>query len=324
MKAIVCTELGPADRLRVEELPDPVPGSGEVVVDVAVAGLNFPDTLIIQGAYQFQPDLPFVPGAEAAGRVSAVGEGVEGVAIGDRVIALGLHGAFAEKWVVPADGLIPIPDVMSDEQAAGFGLTYGTSYHALKDRARLQPGETLVVLGAAGGVGSAAVEIGKAMGARVIAAASTDEKLRFCRELGADDLINYATEDLKNRMRELTGGEGADVVYDPVGGDLSEPALRSTGFGGRFLVIGFASGEIPSIPLNLPLLKVNSIVGVFWGSWSRRQPDASRRNFSELRQMVEEGRLSPRVSQVFSFDDRVEAFTTLTARRAVGKVLLRP
>ncbi len=230
MKAVVCSELGPADRLRVEEVPDPEPGPGEVVIDVAAAGLNFPDTLIIQGSYQFQPDLPFVPGAEAAGTVSAVGEGVSGVAVGDRVIGLGLYGAFAEKWKVPASGLIPIPEVMSAEQAAGFGLTYGTSYHALKDRARLQPGETLVVLGAAGGVGSAAVEIGKAMGARVIAAASSDEKLAFCTELGADEVINYGTEDLKTRMRELTGGEGADVVYDPVGGDLSEPALRSSAF----------------------------------------------------------------------------------------------
>ncbi len=324
MRALVCSELGPADRLRVEEVPDPRPGPGEVVVDVAAAGLNFPDTLIIEGSYQFRPELPFVPGAEAAGMVSAVGEGVEHVAVGDRVIALGLVGAFAERWAVPADGLIPIPDAMTLEQAAGFGLTYGTSYHALADRARLQPGETLVVLGAAGGVGSAAVEIGKAMGARVIACASTPEKLQFCRELGADEVIDYTSEDLKTRIRELTDGEGADVVYDPVGGAYSEPALRSTGFGGRFLVIGFASGEIPSIPLNLPLLKVNSIVGVFWGSWSRRDPAGSRRNFERLVAMVEEGTLSPRVTRVFALDDYVEAFATLSGRRAIGKVLLRP
>ncbi len=324
MRALVCRELGPADRLRIEDVAEPEPGPGEVVVDVAAAGLNFPDTLIIQGSYQFQPELPFTPGAEAAGTVSAVGEDVTGVAVGDRVVALGLFGAFAEKWKVPADGLIPIPEAMTEEQAAGFGLTYGTAYHALKDRAGLEAGEDLIVLGAAGGVGSAAVEIGKAMGARVIAAASTDEKLAFCRELGADDVINYGTEDLKTRMRELTGGKGADVVYDPVGGPYTEPALRSTAFGGRFLVIGFASGEIPAIPLNLPLLKVNSIVGVFWGSWSRRNPAASQRNFAELVQMVEEGRLSPRVTQVFDLDDFVEAFATLSGRRAIGKVLLRP
>lgn len=323
MRAVVCSELGPAESLELVEIPDPVPGPGEVVLDVRAAALNFPDTLVIEGKYQMQPDLPFIPGGEAAGVVAAVGEGVAADQIGSPFIAMGLVGAFAEKWKVPAQTLMAKPEQLSFEEAAAFGLTYGTSYYALKQRANLQPGETLLVLGAAGGVGSSAVEIGKAMGARVIAAASTDEKLEFATAMGADEGINYSTEDLRARLKEITGGSGVDVVYDPVGGDLSEPALRSTAWNGRFLVIGFAAGPIPQIPLNLMLLKGISVVGVFWGSWSTKDPKASMQNFAELFAMVGDGKLHPRVTDVYPLEDFEAAFGALTGRRARGKVVLR-
>jgi len=322
MRAVVCSELGPAGNLSLKEMPDPVAGPGEVVIDVQAAALNFPDTLVIEGKYQFQPELPFIPGGEASGVVSAIGDGVAGVEVGSSVISMGLAGAFAEQWGVPAASLMPKPEKLSFEEAAAFGLTYGTSYYALKQRANLQAGETLLVLGAAGGVGSSAVEIGKAMGARVIAAASTDEKLAFAAAMGADEGINYTNEDLRERIKALTGGAGVDVVYDPVGGDLSEPALRSTAWNGRFLVIGFAAGTIPEIPLNLMLLKGVSAVGVFWGSWSGRDPAASMQHFGELFAMVEEGRLHPRVTDVFRLEDYEAAFGALTGRRARGKVVL--
>jgi NADPH2:quinone reductase len=322
MRAVMCTELGPADRLQLIDQPDPEPGPGEVIVDVRAAALNFPDTLIIQGRYQFQPELPFTPGGEAAGVVAAIGEGVDGVGVGDRVVAMAVSGAFAERWAVPAATLMPVPEQLSFVEAAAFGLTYGTSYYALKQRGQLQAGETLLVLGAAGGVGSSAVEIGKAMGARVVAAASTDEKLGFTLAMGADDTVNYSEEDLRSRIRELTDGRGVDVVYDPVGGELSELALRSTAWNGRFLVIGFASGTIPSIPLNLALLKGVSIVGVFWGRWAEKDPAASRRNFEELFAMVAEGRLRPRVTDVYPLEQYEAAFDALTGRRARGKVVL--
>ena len=323
MRAVVCSELGPAEKLDLVEIPDPVPGPGEVVLDVRAAALNFPDTLVIEGKYQMQPELPFIPGGEAAGVVAAVGEGVTDYPIGAPFISMGYVGAFAEKWKVPAQTLMPKPEQLSFEEAAAFGLTYGTSYYALKQRAALQPGETLLVLGAAGGVGSSAVEIGKAMGARVIAAASTDEKLGFAADMGADEGINYSTEDLRGRIKELTGGAGVDVVYDPVGGDLSEPALRSTAWNGRFLVIGFAAGPIPQISLNLMLLKGISVVGVFWGSWSTRDPKASMQNFSELFAMVAEGKLHPRVTDVYPLESYEAAFGALTGRRARGKVVLQ-
>jgi NADPH2:quinone reductase len=293
-----------------------------LVVDVRAAALNFPDTLIIEGKYQFQPDLPFVPGGEAAGVVAVLGEGVDRFQVGDPVVAMGVAGAFAEKWKVEAATTMPKPDELSFVEAAAFGLTYGTSYYALKQRAELQPGETLLVLGAAGGVGSSAVEIGKAMGARVIAAASTDEKLAFAADMGADEGINYATEDLRGRIKELTGGAGVDVVYDPVGGDMSELALRSTAWNGRFLVIGFASGTIPEIPLNLTLLKGVSVVGVFWGNWTAKDPAASRKNFGELFAMVGDGKLHPRVTDVYPLSEYEAAFSALTERRATGKVVL--
>jgi len=322
MRALVCSELGSAEKLSIQEVPDPQPGPGDIVLDVRPAGLNFPDTLIIEGKYQFRPDLPFVPGGEASGVVSAVGSEVSRLSVGDEVIAMAVSGAFAEKWVVDANTVMQKPASLDFRQAAGFGLTYGTSYYALKQRAGLQPGERLLVLGAAGGVGSAAVDLGKAMGARVIAAASTSDKLAYAVELGADESINYTKEDFRDRIRELTGGAGVDVVYDPVGGDLSEPALRSMAWNGRFLVVGFAAGSIPEIPLNLPLLKGISIAGVFWGSWTKRDPAGSAANFSELFSMVDEGTLHPQVSEVFPLGRFVKAFGALTGRKAKGKVVL--
>ncbi len=323
MRALLCRELGPADRLALVDLPDPEPGAGEVVVDVHAAGLNFLDTLVIEGKYQAKPELPFVPGGEAAGIIAAVGDGVTGFAPGSRVMALGQFGAFAEKWAVPAAAVLPMPDGMDFETAAGFGLTYGTSYYALKQRGELQPGETLLVLGAAGGVGSAAVQIGKAMGARVIAAASTDDKLGVAAACGADDAINYTRDDLRIRVKELTGGRGVDVVYDPVGGDLTEAALRSLAWNGRLLVIGFASGVIPKLAANLALLKGASVVGVFWGNWIMRDPGASASNFADLFAMASEGKLRPVVTDVFPIEAYVRAFGALTGRTATGKVVFR-
>lgn len=322
MRAVVCSEPGPAERMSVQEVPDPQAGPGEVVLDVRAAGLNFPDTLIIEGKYQFQPDLPFVPGGEASGVVSAVGPDVTHFKVGDEVVAMGVSGAFAEKWAVEAAAVMSKPPSMQHRVAAGFGLTYGTSFYALKQRAGLRSGETLLVLGAAGGVGSAAVDLGEAMGARVIAAASSDDKLAYAAELGADAGINYTTDDFRERLKEMTGGRGVDVVYDPVGGDLTEPALRSMAWNGRLLVIGFAAGSIPEIPLNLPLLKGVSITGVFWGAWTKRDPAASSANFGELFSMVENGALHPQVSAVYPLDGFVEAFGLLTGRAAKGKVVL--
>lgn len=323
MRAVVCEELGPPENLKVKEMPDPVPGPGEAVVDVKAAGFNFPDTLIVQGLYQVKPEMPFSPGGEAAGVVSAVGEGVTNVAIGDRVIAMGAYGAFAEKVVRPAVALRPMCEGMDFETAAAYSLTYGTSYYALKQRAQLQAGETLLVLGAAGGVGMAAVELGKVMGARVIAAASSDEKLEACRSAGASETINYAKEDLKSAVKSLTQGKGADVIYDPVGGDLAEQAFRSAAWNGRFLVIGFASGAIPKLPLNLALLKSASAVGVFWGAWVEREPRESFKNFAEIDQMYVEGKIKPLVSEVHPMDEFARAYESLLSRRAKGKVVLR-
>ena len=323
MRGLVCRELGPADRLAIIDMPDPEAGPGEVVIEVKAAGLNFLDTLVIEGKYQSKPDLPFVPGGEAAGFIAAVGDGVSGLTPGMRVMALGQFGAFADKWTVPAVAVLPMPEGLNFETAAGFGLAYGTSHYALKQRADLQPGETLLVLGAAGGVGSAAVQIGKAMGARVIAAASTDEKLGFAAACGADDGINYVTENLRERVKALTHGRGVDVIYDPVGGVLTEQAFRSIAWNGRLLVIGFASGTIPQLPLNLTLLKGASVVGVFWGNWIMRDPAASARNFGELFNMLADGTLHPAVTDVYPLADYVQAFGALTGRSATGKVVFR-
>ncbi|HET6795033.1 MAG TPA: NADPH:quinone oxidoreductase family protein [Acidimicrobiales bacterium] len=320
--AAMCKEFGPPESLVVEEVPDPVAKGAGVVVDVHAAGVNFPDFLIIKNEYQFKPPLPFAPGGEVAGVVSAVGPDASGVSVGDRVMAVPGFGGFAEKIAVPATSLIPVPEGMDMVTAAGFVMTYGTSYHALVDRAAIQPGESLLVLGAAGGVGLSAVELGKALGARVIAAASTDAKLAVARDHGADEGINYGAGDLRDKLRELVGNHGVDVVYDPVGGDLSEPALRSLAWNGRFLVIGFAAGTIPRIPLNLPLLKGGSVVGVFWGSFSGREYEKNRRNLAELGRLYTEGRIRPYVSATFPLAEAGAAIRELGDRRATGKVVV--
>ncbi len=322
MKAVLCKELGPADKLVVEETADPEVAPGHVLVDVKAAGLNFPDTLIIEGKYQFKPDLPFTPGGEGAGVIAAVGEGVSHLNVGDKIIFMCQTGAFAEKVVVPAITAIPMPDGLSFEMAAGITLTYGTSYHALKQRAQLQEGETVLVLGAAGGVGIATVELAKAMGAKVIAAASTDEKLEFCKASGADELINYSSEDMKARLKEITGGKGVDVIYDPVGGDYTETAFRNMAPNGRHLVIGFAAGDIPKVPINLCLLKQASLVGVFWGAWASKNPSEQIQNMKEILGMVASGQVRASVNDVFPLDDVEAAYACLTERRAKGKVIL--
>jgi NADPH2:quinone reductase len=322
MRAVLCKAFGPPESLVLEEVPDPTPGPGQVVVDVTCCSVNFPDVLIIQGLYQFKPTLPFSPGAEVAGVVSAVGDGVTTLAVGDRVLASTGWGGLAERVAVPALGAIPVPDGVDLAEASAFLYAYGTSHHALADRARLQPGESLLVLGAAGGVGLAAVELGALMGATVIAAASTDEKLDLCRKHGASMTINYSTEDLKTRVRELTGGAGADVVYDPVGGPYSEPALRSTAWEGRFLVVGFAAGEIPKLPINLALLKGCSIVGVFWGAFVGKEPQRHQQNVATLMGWWREGKLKPYVSSVYPLERSAEAIRELADRRAMGKVVV--
>ncbi len=323
MKAILCKEYGPADTLVIEDVPSPeVKGLG-VKVRVTAAGLNFPDTLIIQGKYQIKPTMPFSPGGELAGEVIAIGDKVTRFKVGDRVAGLTGYGAFAEEVVVPEFNLLPVPDTMSDEKAAAFTMVYGTSYYALKQRAAIQPGESLLVLGASGGVGLAAVELGKAMGARVIAAASTPEKLEVARASGADDLINYSEESLKDAVKKLTKGKGVDVIYDPVGGDFTEQALRTMAWNGRHLIIGFAAGEIPRIPANLALLKGCSVVGVFWGSFTQREPQASAQNMMELMQLYGEGKIDPTVSEVYGFGDYARALGALTERRVSGKVVLK-
>jgi NADPH2:quinone reductase len=323
MRAVVCTEYGSHESLSIGTVPEPHAAAGQVVIDVYAASLNFPDLLVIQGLYQFRPEPPFVPGAEGAGVVAAVGEGVRHLSVGDRVAAVGVAGAFAERWVVDAASVIPIPDDIDFTTASALTLAYGTAFHALKQRAKLQPGELLLVLGAAGGVGSASIEIGKAMGARVIAAASTDGKLEFCRALGAETTINYTDEDLKTRIREVTDGHGADVIVDPVGGDLTEQAFRSVAWNGRHLVVGFAAGDIPRLPLNLTLLKGASLVGVFWGAFTTREPERNARNTAALFALVSSGELRPRVTSVHSLDAYEEAFERLATREATGKVVLR-
>jgi NADPH2:quinone reductase len=307
----------------VADWPEPQAAAGEVVVDVKAAALNFPDLLMIQGLYQERPPLPFVVGTEMAGVVAAVGEGVTQFAPGDRVVAA-CGRTLAERVAAKALLVLPAPAGLSFEQASGICITYFTTMHALKQRAQLQAGETLLVLGAAGGVGTTAVELGKQMGATVIAAASSDEKLELTRKLGADHTINYATEDLRERLKTITGGRGVDVVYDPVGGALAEPALRSMAWRGRYLVIGFAGGDIPKIPLNLPLLKGCSIVGVYWGSFAQRERDVQRQNVAELWRLFEAGQLSPAVGETHGLDDFAAAFEALSSRRAQGKIVLKP
>ncbi len=323
MKAMLCKAFGPAETLVLEEVASPEAKKTEVLLEVHAAGVNFPDTLIIEGKYQFKPPFPFSPGGEAAGVVKAVGEKVGHLKVGDRVMALTGWGSFAEEVAVPGYNVMPIPANMDFPIAAAFGMTYGTSMHALKQRANLQPGETLLVLGASGGVGLAAVEIGKAMGARVIAAASSAEKLEVAKAAGADELINYNDSSLKDEVKRLTNGQGADVIYDPVGGDLFDAAIRSIAWNGRLLVVGFASGRIPELPVNLTLLKGAAVVGVFWGAFAQRQPQDNAANFQQLFAWYGEGKLKPLVSQTFPLPKAAEAIDTLGQRKAVGKVVVQ-
>jgi len=322
MKAVLCKQYGPPESLTFEELPSPRPGPGEAVVTVKAASVNFPDVLIIQNKYQFKPPLPFSPGSELAGVVKEVGEGVTAFKPGDKVIAFTTYGAFAEEVKTEASRLLPMPEGMDYPSAAAFLLTYGTSDHALRDRGALKAGEMLLVLGAAGGVGLAAIEIGKALGARVIACASSEEKLAVCREHGADATINYAAEDLRERVKALTDGRGVDVVYDPVGGAYTESAFRSLAWRGRLLVVGFAAGEIPKLPLNLALLKGAAVVGVFWGDFARREPRQFADSVRQLGQWFGEGKLRPHVSQTFPLAQAAEALKLMAARQVKGKVVL--
>ncbi|MCL7943875.1 NADPH:quinone oxidoreductase family protein [Marinobacter sp. ATCH36] len=323
MRAILCKEYGPADKLVIEDVASPVAKGHGVRVRVKAAGLNFPDTLIIEGKYQLKPTMPFSPGGEMSGEVIEVGEKVTRFKPGDRVAGLTGYGAFAEEVVVPEHNILPIPESMSDKKAAAFSMVYGTSYYALKQRANIQPGETLLVLGASGGVGLATVELGKAMGAHVIAAASTAEKLAVAKEAGADELINYTEEPLKDAVKRLTNSKGVDVIYDPVGGDFTEQALRAMAWNGRHLIIGFAAGDIPKIPANLTLLKGCSVVGVFWGSFTQREPQTSAQNMMELLKLFSEGKINPRISEVYDFENYEKALGALTGRTATGKIVLK-
>jgi NADPH:quinone reductase len=324
MKAILCTRYGGPDDLEYGDLPDPQPAAGEVVVAIHAAALNFFDTLIIAGKYQFKPPFPFSPASEFAGVVESVGTGVTGLAPGDRVLGYGGFGAAREKIALPAQRVVKIPDNLDFDRAAGITVIYGTTLHALKDRAKLKSGETLAVLGASGGTGLAAIELGKLMGARVIACASSDDKLAFCKERGVDEVINYAREDVKEGLRRVTGAKGVDVIYDPVGGPYAEPALRAIAWAGRFLVIGFAAGEIPKIPLNLALLKGCDIVGVFWGAFIERDPKGQQANMAELVRYAADGKISAHVHAVYPLEDTPAALKAIADRKVMGKVILRP
>ena len=322
MHAWLCESPDGPDALRWAEQPTPAPRPGEVRIAIRAASLNFPDLLITQGKYQFKPPYPFVPGAEYAGTIDALGEGVSGLAVGQPVAALAGTGGFGTHACVEATRVVPLPPGFPFEHAAAFAFTYGTSHHALVDRGALRAGETVLVLGAAGGVGTAAVQIAKAAGARVIAAASTDEKCAVCRDIGADDTINYATEDLRERLKALTGGRGPDVVYDPVGGDLAEAAFRSIAWRGRYLVIGFAAGGIPALPWNLPLLKGASVVGVFWGDFVRREPEANARSLAELSRWYAEGKVRPVIDTALPMAELATAYRRLAERDIRGKLVM--
>lgn len=317
-------ELGGPEKLAFQDVPDPEVGKGQVLVEVKAAGVNFPDLLIIQGLYQFKPEPPFSPGGEVAGVVRAVGEGVTRVQPGDDVVGLGIWGGYAELMLLGEDRILPMPKGVSYEVAAATTTTYGTMVHAFEDRAKLAEGESVLVLGAAGGVGTAAIEVARLMGAgKIVAAASSAEKLEVCKSIGADEGIDYTREDLKKRAKSLTGG-GADVVVDPVGGPYSEPALRATAWNGRFLVIGFAAGDIPSVPLNLTLLKGCSVVGVFWGSFLAREPAKATAQLAKIGGWVAEGKLSPLVSKAYPLEEGAQALRDLAARKVTGKVVLKP
>jgi len=324
MKAVLCTRPGNPDDLTIAELPDPIPGPGEAIVRVAAAALNFFDLLIIAGGYQYKPAYPFSPGAEFAGTVETLGLGVTGLAVGDRVVGYSGWGAARERLAIAANKLVKLPSGIDVDRAAGLSVTYGTSYHALKDRAGLKPGETLAVLGASGGVGLAAVELGKLLGARVIACASSDEKLMFARKHGADEGVNYSSGDLRGMLKQLGGEHGIDVVYDPIGDRFAEPALRSLAWLGRYLVVGFAAGEIPKLPLNLVLLKSCDVRGVFWGSWTEREPAAHRANMADLIGWCTDGKLSAHVHAAYPLADVAQALKDIAGRKVMGKVVLKP
>lgn len=324
MKAVLCKFFGPVNNLVIEDIPDLTPKKDEVIISVKACGLNFPDTLIVQGKYQFKPDFPFSPGGEISGVVKEIGGEVNHLNIGDRVMYGSVFGGFAEEVKAKAKDVFKMPPTMDFTTAASSMLTYGTSFHALVNRANLLPDETLLVLGAAGGVGTAAIQIGKAIGATVIAAASTDEKLEFCKENGADFTINYSTEDLKNRVKELTNGKGANVIYDPVGDKFSEPALRAIAWKGRYLVVGFAAGEIPKIPLNLVLLKGCQIVGVFWGVFFKNETQQYIKNFEIIVKWFAQGKLKARIHGEYPLENVVEAMQTMINKEVKGKIVLIP
>lgn len=322
MRALVCNAYGAPEILELEERDDPIPDDDEIVVDVAAAGINFPDILVIAGKYQDKTPPPFIPGNEASGVITAIGRNVTRFSLGDEVIVVTRGGAFAEKCVVSEIAAVPLPKEISFEQGAGYAVTYGTSYHALHQCAALQTGETLLVLGAAGGVGIAAVEIGKAMGARVIAAASSEAKLDFTRSAGADETINYSEQPLKEAVKQLTSGNGVDVVCDPVGGKLAHQAFRALAWHGRHLVIGFTSGDIPEFPANIALLKEATIVGVWWGTWAQKNPQEQLANMQKLARLITDDKLHPQVTESFSLDNFAQAFNVISERRALGKVVL--
>jgi NADPH:quinone reductase len=323
MRAILCQQHGLPDSLIYTDIPEPVLGKGEVLIQVAACAVNFPDVLIIQDKYQFKPELPFSPGGEISGIVEQVSPEVKNLKVGQRVLALCGWGGFAEKVKVQADRVFPIPPQMDFITAASTLYTFGTAYHALKDRAEIKPGETLLVLGASGGVGLAAVALGKVMGAKVIAAASTTEKLEICKLHGAEQVINYETENLKERIKELTKDKGVDVILDMVGGKYAEPALRGMAWKGRYLVVGFAAGEIPKLPFNLALLKGCSVMGVFWGRFSSEEPQKNQQNILELVSMIQKGQISQHIHQTYSLEDAPKALQELLERKVIGKAMVK-
>ncbi len=324
MKAVVCKEFASVEKLSYEDVPDPVAGKGQIVVDIKASGVNFPDGLLVQGLYQMKPDFPFIPGSEVAGVITELGEGVSHLQIGQRVIALCMLGGYAEKVAVPATHVLPIPDAIADDEAAALVTAHATAHHALKQRAQIQPGETLVVTGAAGGTGLAAVQIGKAMGAKVIAVCSTQEKLDVAKANGADILINYTEKDLKTALKEATEGKGADVIYECVGGDTFHACSRSMGWNGRLLVIGFAGGTIPEFPVNLALVKGYSVMGVFWGSFTQHQPKDFASNMHELLTWYVQGKVKVVVDQVFPLTQAKDALNKVMGREVKGKMALKP